>query len=679
ALYGLARDELEGRHLLDVLSRPFYEEEAAPRIERCLAGETIRFEGERGYPHLGTRHFLIRYFPVASAEGSGRNVGAVMTDITEIREAEERLREQEKQLRISRDELAATLETRQRLINALPAHIALVDGEGTIIDVNEQWRHFGIENEYSDPFVGMGQNYLTICESATGDCAEEASEAADGLRAVLEGEKDTFALEYPCHSPDEARWFRMMANRLGGDSAPGAVVMHVDITERKLAEQELNRLAYQDALTGLPSRNGFVQALANRLRQTGWQPEAMVVMFDILRHRDINDSHGYAVGDRLLQAVGNRVTERCGENALVGRVGGDEFVVFLPGSADESSEQQRARIAEVFDEPFELGDLWIEATARFGYTFLAAERRAHEELLREAELALFESTSNENSDDWTAYSSAIDHEVRNRVEITRQLRHALERDEFQLHFQPKVELATGRLVASEALLRWAHPVFGLRPPNMFVPIAEQSQLIGPIGDWALEAACRQLREWQDARLDVVRVAVNVSLVQFMVGDFPETVRTTLKRYDVPPDALTLEITESVFERESETLNQQLRTLHDMGVRLSLDDFGTGYSSLLYLQRYPFDEIKIDQGFVRRMLDDSYSRQIVSTVIGVAGALNAEVVAEGVETTAERDALLEMGCRIGQGYYFSVPLESEDFRWLLEQRSNLPLALVGGDR
>ncbi|MEF8833895.1 MAG: EAL domain-containing protein [Halofilum sp. (in: g-proteobacteria)] len=264
-----------------------------------------------------------------------------------------------------------------------------------------------------------------------------------------------------------------------------------------------------------------------------------------------------------------------------------------------------------------------------------------------------------------------------RTEITRQLREALAHEQFQLHFQPKVRLENGELVASEALLRWQHPEFGLRSPALFIPVAEQSQLIGPIGDWALDEACRCLRAWHDAGLAIVRVAVNVSLVQFMIGDFSETVAQALKRHEVDPGALTLEITESVFEHESETLHQQLRRIHDMGVRLSLDDFGTGYSSLLYLQRYPFDEIKIDQGFVRHMLADPYSRQIVNTVIGVAGALNADIVAEGVETAAERDALLEMGCRIGQGYYYSMPLEAEDFRWLFEQRSHLPLERASG--
>lgn len=916
ALYGLTGETIEGLHLCDVLNREFYEREAVPRLERCLAGESLSFEGERTYPHLGTRHFLIRYFPVAAVDGSGWNSGSVITDITDIRlaedalreqtqlldmagriarfggwwvdleqnrchwsdmvaeihgmppgysptldeglafyapdyrelirehftacaehgtpfdeemqivdsngervwvrvvaepvrdvsgridrvqgafqdistyraadlelkrlnarlanvlesisdafftltpdwhfdyvnsaaghllerdpaelagrhiwtefpaavgtpieveyrramhdrvtvaleeyyeplgawldirayptdeglavyfrdvterrEMEEQLRNQENQLRISRDELAETLETRQLLINALPAHIALLDADGTILDVNQQWRHFGIDNANSDPCAGTGQNYLSICDAADGECADEAAEARAGLAEVLNGERETFIMEYPCHAPDQARWFRMMANRLGGDRASGAVVMHVDITERKLAEQELNRLAYQDALTGLPSRNGFMQALTEQLWQTGWQANAMIVMFDVHRQRDINDSHGYIVGDRLLQAIAERIDMLVGGHGLVGRVGGDEFVIFIPEHDDLSEEEQRESIDAAFAAPFELGDLRIEATARFGYTLLGAHQRAHEELLREAELALFECVSSDNSADWMAYSSAIDHAVRERVEVTQQLRHALAHEEFQLHFQPKVELDTGELVATEALLRWNHPETGLRSPATFIPIAEQSQLIGPIGDWALNEACRQLREWRDARLDIVRAAVNVSLVQFMVGDFPETVRSALQRHHVPPSALTLEITESIFERESETLNRQLRALHDMGVRLSLDDFGTGYSSLLYLQRYPFDEIKIDQGFVRRMLDDSYSRQIVTTVIGVAGALNAEVIAEGVETTAERDALLQMGCRIGQGFYFSMPLESEDFRWLLEQRSRLPL-------
>ncbi|MDZ7829666.1 MAG: EAL domain-containing protein [Halofilum sp. (in: g-proteobacteria)] len=231
----------------------------------------------------------------------------------------------------------------------------------------------------------------------------------------------------------------------------------------------------------------------------------------------------------------------------------------------------------------------------------------------------------------------------------------------------------GSLTSCEALLRWHHPERGLSPPGLFIPIAEQSQLIGPIGDWVLRRACRHLREWQDAGFDAVRVAVNVSPAQFQFGDFACKVRDALAEFGLAPSSLTLEITESVFERESDALLGQIRALHNLGVRLSLDDFGTGYSSLLYLQRYPFDEIKIDQGFVFRLLDDAYSRNIVETVMGLARALDAEVIAEGIESTEVRDVLLAMGCRHGQGYYYSMPLAAEDFRWLLERDSCLPVS------
>lgn len=645
-------------------------EEAFQRAMR--EGVTVALE--EYYPPLGT-WFDIRAHP--SSEG----LAVFFRDVTERHEMLEQLRAQEASLKASRDELEDALATRQALINALPAHIALLDGDGNILDVNDRWRQFGHENRYPHADYGVGRDYLAICEAATGDAAADGLQARDGLRAVLTGERDTFALEYACHSPDAVRWFRVMANRLGPGRSPagepGAVVMHVDITERKLAEQELNRLAYEDRMTGLPSRHGFVRTVGERIDEAGWQPGAMVVMLDIRQLRDINDAHGYAAGDQLLAQIAHRLGERAGDGAIVGRIGGDEFALFLPERRDRSPVEQRAAVTGAFTEPFELDPLAVEASATYGYTFLDQQPRAVEDLLREAELALFQVRGDDSGESWATYTSGLHEQSRERIAVTRDLRRALERDEFQLHFQPKVRLDSGEMVSGEALLRWLHPEHGLQSPARFIPVAERSQLIGPIGDWVIDEACRRLRQWQDEGLDIVRVAVNVSLVQFIVGDITETVYAAIERHRIGPGALTLEITESVFEQESESLRQQLRTLHDMGVRLSLDDFGTGYSSLLYLQKYPFDEIKVDQGFVQRMLDDTYSRKIVTTVLGIAGALGADAVAEGIETVAVRDALLEMGCRIGQGYYFSMPLEAEDFRWLVTQRSALPLAQGGG--
>ena len=597
-------------------------------------------------------------------------------DMTETRRLLKVLQAKEAALRESRDELDGALNVRQALINSLPAHIALLDNTGNVIDVNEQWRHFGEQNAFDGPDFGVSTNYLRLCELATGECAEEAGAVADGLRAVLAGVRDSFSLEYPCHSPDEQRWFRVMFNRLVADrSVPGGVVaMHVDVTERNLAEQQLEKLAFEDPLTGLLSRNGFVRRLRSMLDQSRWPAEGIIAMLDVASQRDINDMYGYEVGDLLLIELGRRLQDHCGDRGLAARAGGDEFVAFLVPNPGCTTEDALNDLGRVVERPFKLAELDIEIELWIGYTALGQSRRSPIGLIREAELALFDHRAEIGASlPWVGYTPELDAKTSERIRLTSELRHAIEAEEFELHFQPKVDLTDGSLIAAEALIRWHHPERGLQPPGLFIPIAEQSQLIGPIGDWALRDACRQLRDWRCAGLDIVRVSVNVSLVQFALGDFPAKVRAALADFDVAPSALSLEITESVFERHSDALLAQLRELHALGVQLSLDDFGTGYSSLLYLQRYPFDEIKIDRAFVSRLLDDDYSRNIVRTVIDVADALGAEVVAEGIESPEITAALLEMGVRIGQGFYYSVPLEAEDFRWLLEKHSHLPLS------
>lgn len=613
--------------------------------------------------------FDIRAYP------SDSGLAVFFADVTERHRMIQRLRDQEAALRRSRDKLAALLRSRQALINSLPAHIALLAPDGRIVDVNANWRSFALRNAFGDDRLGVGENYLAVCEQARGEEAGQARELAAALRAVLAGQRDSFSQEYPCHSPEEERWFRVSVNQLSRASdehgEPGAVVMHMDITERRRAERYLNRLAFEDPLTQVLSRNGFAHELAATVERRGWDKRGMVVMLDLINLRHVNDAHGFAVGDRLLQQIGQRLNLHAGKHGLVGRAGGDEFMAYLPGEA-RHPDTLRQRLMTAFQTPYDVDGFPVEIVARFGYTYLADGPRPVEQLLREAELALFQGGDYQDQHRWAAYNAKLDAETRERVHITRELRRALDEDQFQLHFQPKVEMNTGRIIGAEALLRWRHPARGMVPPVQFIPIAEQSQLIGPIGQWVVQAACRSLAEWQAAGLDIVRIAVNVSVREFRLGSYTRTVLEALQCSGVKPEALSLEITESVFERAEDALLSDLRGLHQEGIRLSLDDFGTGYSSLLYLQRYPFDEIKIDRGFVRGMLDDHYSREIVRTVIGVARVINAEVVAEGVETAAEKAMLLEMGCRIGQGYYYSKPVPEADFRSLLEKRVHLPI-------
>lgn len=449
------------------------------------------------------------------------------------------------------------------------------------------------------------------------------------------------------------------------------VAIKQDITEQKLAEQELQKIAFRDQLTGLYTLTGFTRHLQQHIDQYGWNPEGAVLTIDITGLRDVNDVFGYEDGDQLLIEFSRRLKAQTGLHGVAGRIGGDEFTVCIFPEDTKPLRAYVKQLVEVLSAPFSSGDGKIKIVIRLGYTCFGNHPRPVQDLLRESEQALFQHRM-EPSAPWIAYDVHLREKSQERITLTHELHQALDQEQFELHFQPKVDLATGRLIACEALIRWNHPERGLLSPGVFISIAEQSQLIGPIGDWVLRRACQYLRDWREAGLEPVRVAVNVSVVQFQRGDFAKQVQTVLEQSGVAPEELALEITESVFEKESDVLLNQMRTLRDMGVRLSLDDFGTGYSSLLYLQRYPFDEIKIDQGFVFRLLDDPFSHSIVDMVMRLAKAMKAEVIAEGIESMAVSRELQTMGCQSGQGYFYSMPLEAEDFRWLLEQRSSLPL-------
>ncbi|MFP4252688.1 MAG: EAL domain-containing protein [Guyparkeria sp.] len=771
--HGIPCADITGRHVADVIGAEHFARIVKPHLDRSFAGEPQRFETERNQPGLGWRKLLARYFPLDVADSTGRHVGAVITDVTEIREAEGELMRQFRLLslagrtarfggwfadleteRVEWSDVVAEIhgmphghspsihecidfavpEYREHMRGRFAAcadqgvpfdeRLEITDAQGHRLWVrvlgepvrDERGRIVQVHGAFQD-VTSQRENERELRKLAHITHQSPAPIAVTDLDGRIEYVNPAFERNSG-YTADELRgqtpariqggntpdavyrdlwatitaghtWTGELQNRRK-DGSPyweyevispltddrGQVTNYVaikqDITALKEAERELSRIAYEDPLTGLCSRNGFARHLQRLIDQQEWPELGVVVIVDIVGLRDINDAYGYEGGDQLLYEFGRRLVTQAGEHGYVGRIGGDEFTLFLLPTKGESLHRRLTRMTESLSAPLVLQGHEIEIAIRLGYTHLGDRQRPAQSLLREAERALFKHRQ-EPSAPWVAYNTSLREEMKQRIELTRELRIALNEDHFELHFQPKVDLASGTLVACEALLRWNHPARGLLGPDVFIPIAEQSQLISPIGDWALRRACQHLREWRDADLNPVRVAVNVSLVQFQTGDFASRVRTILDEAGVAPGELALEITESVFERESEALLEQIRALRDMGVRLSLDDFGTGYSSLLYLQRYPFHEIKIDQGFVFHVLDDSFSRNIVETVIMLARALDADVIAEGIESAAVSDELQAMGCRFGQGFHYSVPLESEDFQWLLEQRSPLPLS------
>jgi len=770
--HGLQREGIMGQSVPDVLGADYFRTVVQPRIDRCLAGATQRYEAEREYRRLGPRKLLIRYYPIDVPGRLEKCIGAVVTDVTETREIEDELLRQAGLL-----EMAATVarfggflvdlgnrhiqwsnvvaemhgmphgytpsinealsfyvpECRERIRTAFNAcaekgipydeELQIIDARGLPLQVrevaepvfDEEGRITQVQGAFQDitgqrekeaelrrlsHIVEQSPAAITITDLE--GHIEYVNPAFEQLSGYSMGELlgktpslirggDTPSAIYRelwetirsgriwrgelknRRKDGTSYWESEVISPLKNESGhiTHYVAIKEDITALKEAEQQLSQMAFQDRLTGLQSRLGFHWQLKHHMKRHGWQSSAAVVMINITGLRNINDAYGYDFGDQLLAEFARRLQQEAVKPDLVGRLGGDEFTLLVLPDFSEALENDLRRLVDLLLAPFELDGIVIEIGVRLGYSRLGERVRPIEDLLRESERALFRHGS-EAIQPWVAYSDRLRDEDLQRISLARELRQAISEHQFELHFQPKVDLTTGALIACEALIRWNHPTRGLVSPGVFIPIAEQSQLIAPIGEWVLRRACQHLKEWRDAGLQAVRVAVNVSVVQFQMGDFAGRVRAVLEECEVAPGELALEVTESVFERESDVLLEQMSALRDMGVWLSLDDFGTGYSSLLYLQRYPFNEIKIDQGFVFHMLDDPFNHNIVEAVMMLARALKATVIAEGIESDEVARALLAIGCGSGQGYFYSMPLEAEDFRWLLEQRSLLPL-------
>ena len=589
-------------------------------------------------------------------------------------------------LALQRDSLMADLHAANRsldealgasraLINSLPANIAVLDHEGTILDVNERWRVYGADNGSRDPDYGVGSNYLAVCEAAAKD-APEAMTIRNGILEVLNDATESFSFEYPCPGPAGTRWYRLLANatRKQPPGDVGAVVMHIDVTEQREARDRLVEIAFTDSLTGLDNRNGFVRAIDAFLQTNGWPEHGVVAFMDIDHFRGVNDAHGFAGGDAVLQAVAERLRDHLDPEAIVGRVDGDTFAVFIPFGDPQGMRPDaiRAWMDEVGSSPpYLIEDVPIPVSFHIGMTDLASDERPASELVREAEVALHSIAKDPIVRD-ARFTHDLDRRIRKQAQLAHELREALDHNEFQLHYQPKVDLTTGTLLAAEALIRWNHPQRGLLLPGSFIDAAEQSGLITPIGNWVLNEACAALRRWQDQGLNMIRVAVNVSVEQFRTGTLVAEVRDAIERHGLSPTSLTLEITESVFVTEASVFRSQLDALRDLGVRLALDDFGKGYSSLSYLKHFHFDELKIDYAFIKDMLTDDYSHTVVQTSIQLANSLGAVATSEGIETTAQREELIVLGCPQGQGFHFGIPLQEEDFRWLLHEHATLPV-------
>ena len=825
-------------------------------------------------------------------------------------------------LRGAQEQLRQSEAARQAaILNALPAHIALLDAQGIIISINEAWRRFAGTSAVHGPNYGIGLNYLEVCDMAQGAGSSEARQIAQGIRWVLSGGKESFSIEYPCHSPTEQRWFLFTATPLANNRPNGVVVTHLNITEQKRAKDELREserrfsdiLGKLDLISVMLDREGRITYCNDYLlRLTGWRrdevigrdwfklfipsscdlkdrfaavladlpsashhdneiltrsggqrliqwtsttlrsasgevigtasigdditernkdaeqhrarmedryralleaaPDAMVVVneggeivllnvqaekqfgyrrdelvgqkvtdiiptgfaerlvadalrsaeealaqqmgtgmeltgrrkdgsgFPIeillsplesaegtlvtaairditerkkadaqmihwaqhdfltdlpnrfllndridqaiawaLRHgkqiavlfldldgfKYINDSLGHSIGDRLLQSIAKRLEQCVRAPDTVSRQGGDEFVVLL--SEEEHWEDAAivaGRMLQSVADAHAINQHDLHVTASIGVSVYPDDGMDAETLVKNADTAMYNAKEN-GRQSYQFFKPDMNIRAVERQSIEEGLRRALERREFTLHYQPKINLRTGAITGAEALIRWTHPTRGQVLPGQFIPIAEECGLIRPIGRWVLREACRQARAWVDAGLPVATMAVNVSAMQLRQENFLQSVFAVLQDTGLDPGSLELELTESVLMKHAESTAATLQDLREKGVRVAVDDFGTGYSSLSYLKKFPIDALKIDQSFVRQIGTAGDDAAIVTAVINMARSLKLLVIAEGVETQEELEFLQAHQCEEGQGYYFSRPVPPEQFSKLLE--------------
>jgi diguanylate cyclase (GGDEF)-like protein/PAS domain S-box-containing protein len=450
----------------------------------------------------------------------------------------------------------------------------------------------------------------------------------------------------------------------------GAVLVFHDVTASRGMTEKMTHLAQHDALTDLPNRvlvnERLVQAIALARRHGR---KAAVLYLDVDRFKHVNDSLGHAMGDKLLLSIATRLLACVRVSDTVSRQGGDEFLVLLPDiERPQDAAYFAAKMLTALALPHHIDAQELHVTISIGIGLYPDDGQDADSVIRSADTAMYHAKEI-GRNNYQFFAPDMNTRVLERLSTEGRLRGALERGEFSLHYQPKMNLETGAVIGTEALIRWLHPVRGTILPEQFISIAEDCGLITPIGNWVLREACRQAKAWEDAGLEVMPVAVNISAVQFRHQDFLEDVRGILTETGLEPRSLELELTESVLMQDAESTGSTLRALKTMGVQLSVDDFGTGYSSLSYLTQFPIDTLKIDQSFVHKMLLNANDASVISAVISMGRNLNQRVIAEGVETEEQFRFLQARQCNEGQGYYFCHPLKTEDFVKFVKTRAS----------
>lgn len=646
---GYSRDEALQMNIAQVVA-PEFLNTARTMTSRKLEGglpstyelEIVAKDGRRVALEVNTRLIVSDGMPVG-VQGIGR-------DISERRQAEQSLHN-------ALSLLSSTFESTADGIIVMSLDRRIVTCNHKFV---EMW---GVNDEILDTKNGDALIEL-ICEQL-----KDEDEFVRQLDTVY---SDTYAIATQILELKDGRTFERYSQPQYLEGVPiGRVACFRDITERTQAEERLRHYALHDTLTDLPNRVSFMNHLRQAVERNAGSPHSRfaVLFLDLDRFKVINDSLGHAVGDKLLIAIAERLKSCVRPGDIVARLGGDEFTILLNRSGETDEVVKVAeRLQSKISAPFKIDNYEVFTTASIGIIVSNEVPRAAEDLLRDADAAMYRA-----KESGKARHEIFDLEMHvrnmNLLRVETDLRHAVDRNEFEVLYQPIVDMSTGRVSEFEALIRWRHPVHGLVSPNEFIHVAEETGLIIPIGKWVIEESCRQIAEWQRRFRTKLSVSVNLSAKQLMHPNLTAQVAEIIAETGLDANQLKLEVTESTVMEHSDRALQVLCDLDRMGINLSTDDFGTGYSSLSYLQRFPFERLKIDRSFINVMDTDEKSGAIVKTILMLGENLGIEVVAEGIETVSQLQKLRSLGCSIGQGFLFSRPIDSESVCELLDSGAN----------
>ena len=655
-------------------------EDICSYLVQVLAGQSVTYERSRRSKDGQVVYLHTSFAPELDASGLVKGSYALLTDISAIKAAEDAMRTHGLQQEAVAVFGQYALETRD--LDNLIANAAAMITSGLNIEHSAVFR-LSEEDARLTLVAGVGWPKETVgrvvLSAAPGTPARAAIEATQPvfnadvrLRAVrtVPSFSDSYALansvevavptsrgpfgligayrrEATAFSREDANFLKAIANALGA------------AIDRKTAEDRVAHVAQFDAVTGLPNRTLFRDRLTHAIARARRKRTLLgVVFFDLDRFKEINDTLGHKAGDRLLRAIGKRLQSALRAGDTVARLGGDEFTVLLEDlHTREEATTIGQKVLATLAKPFSLESQEFFVTASAGLTVYPIDSGNVESLLQNADIAMYQAKDS-GKNNLQVYRPEMNTLKRERMTLESQLRRAVERNELFLEYQPQVDLRTGRVAGVEALVRWRHPQLGVVPPGRFIPLAEKSGLILSIGGWVLRTAALQAVAWREAGMPPFRLAVNVSPRQFR-SDLFKTVADVLYETGLPAESLELELTESLLMEEPESARSILQKLKGLGVHIAIDDFGSGYSSLSYIKQFPIDSLKIDQSFVCDLGTDPNDAAIAKAIIALGHALSLDVVAEGVETTAQLAFLREHGCDVVQGHFYSPSVRADD--------------------